>query len=64
MIMKDLSRWDRFMMKAGALLEKEPGAKKEMRMEFDGVKKENLNELLAAIQKTGITKKRFYNRHK
>jgi menaquinone-dependent protoporphyrinogen IX oxidase len=56
MIMKDLSRWDRFMMKMGALLEKEPEAKKEMRMEYDGVKKENLNDLLKAIRKTIVPK--------
>jgi menaquinone-dependent protoporphyrinogen IX oxidase len=58
MIMRNLSLWDRFMIKTGALIEKEPEAKKEMRMEYDGVKKENLNELLTAIQKIGITKKK------
>jgi menaquinone-dependent protoporphyrinogen IX oxidase len=57
MILKDLSGWDRFMMKMGALLEKEPEAKKEMRMEYDGVKKENLNELLKAIKKTVVAKR-------
>ena len=51
MIMKELSAWDRFMIKMGALLEKEPETKKEMRKEYDGVKKENLNELLKAIKK-------------
>jgi menaquinone-dependent protoporphyrinogen IX oxidase len=51
MIMKELSGWDRFMMKMGALLEKEPEAKKEMRTEYDGVKKGNLAELIEAIKK-------------
>jgi menaquinone-dependent protoporphyrinogen IX oxidase len=57
MIMKDLSLWDRFMLKIGALLEKEPETKKEMRMEYDGVKKENLNELLKSIKKTVAAKR-------
>jgi hypothetical protein len=57
MIMKDLSGWDRFMMKMGALLEKEPAAKKEMRKDYDGVKKEKLNELLKAIKKIVAAKR-------
>jgi menaquinone-dependent protoporphyrinogen IX oxidase len=56
-IWKDLSWWDRFMMKIGSLLEKEPETKKQMQNEYDGVKKENLNELIAAIKKTIVAKK-------
>ena len=52
MIWKNLSRWDRFMMKMGVLLEKDPETKKGMKTEFDGVRKENLNELLGAVKKT------------
>jgi menaquinone-dependent protoporphyrinogen IX oxidase len=52
MVMKELSGWDRFIMKMGALPAKGPEAKKEMRMEYDKVKKENLDELIAAIRKT------------
>ncbi len=51
MIMKNLSGFDRFMMKAGALFAKGAVAKKEMRMEYDDVKKEHLNQLLAALHK-------------
>lgn len=57
MVWKDLSRWDRFMMKMGAILERDPEAKKEMQKEFDGVKKENLKELLRTINKTAEPKK-------
>jgi len=51
MMMKDLSLWHRLMMKVGAMLEKDPELKKEMRTEYDHVKKENLGELMTDIIK-------------
>jgi menaquinone-dependent protoporphyrinogen IX oxidase len=57
LIWKDLSWWDRFMMKMGAFFEKDPETKKQMQNEYDGVKKENLSELVAAIKKSLAEKK-------
>lgn len=57
MIMKDLSAWDRFMMKMGALLEKDPEEKKEMQTEYDGVKRENLDNMIGAIRKMRETQR-------
>lgn len=51
MRLKDLSWFDRFMLKMGARLTKDPEAKKEMLMEFDELKKENMNELVKAVRK-------------
>lgn len=56
-IMKNLSLYDRFMLKIGALLTKDAREKKEMRMEFDDVKKGYLDEMLTAIKKFSTIKK-------
>ena len=50
MIMKHLSRFDRFMLKMGARLTRDPEAKKHMLTDFDRVKKENLDGLLRAVR--------------
>lgn len=50
MTMKNLSWFDRFMLKMGARLTKDPQAKKHMLTDFDRVKKENLNEMLSAVR--------------
>lgn len=51
MIMKNLSWGNRLMMKMGTMLAKGTEAKKEMQMEYDDVKKENIKELMMAINK-------------
>lgn len=48
MIMRNLSRWDRFMLKMGARLTKDPVEKKRMLTNFDHVKKENVLPLIQA----------------
>ena len=50
MIMRNLSGWDRFMLKMGAKLTKDPVEKKAMLTDFDHVKKENILPLIAAIR--------------
>jgi len=50
MIMRNLSAWDRFMLKMGAKLTKDPLEKKAMLTDFDHVKKENILPLIAAIR--------------
>ena len=50
MIMKYLSGWDRFMLKMGARLVKNPAEKKAMLTDFDHVKKENLLPLIEAVK--------------
>ena len=50
MIMKYLSRWDRFMLKMGARLTKDPVEKKAMLTDFDHVKKENVLPLIETIR--------------
>lgn len=55
-VYKKLSLMDKFMLRMGAMLSKEPGAKKAMLTDYDAVKKENLDELLNDIKKfAGIT---------
>jgi len=49
MIMRNLSAWDRFMLKMGAKLAKDPVEKKTMITDFDHVKKENILPLIEAI---------------
>jgi menaquinone-dependent protoporphyrinogen IX oxidase len=49
MIMRNLSAWDRFMLKMGAKLAKDPVEKKTMLTDFDHVKKENILPLIEAI---------------
>ena len=50
MIMRNLSAWDRFMLKMGARLTKDPVEKKTMLTDFDNVKKENTFSLIAAVR--------------
>lgn len=50
MILKNLSWTDRFFLKLGARLEKDPVKKKEMVTDFDAVKMENIDALVAEIK--------------
>ena len=50
MIMRNLSGWDRFMLKMGARLTKDPVEKKTMLTDFDNVKKENILPLIETIR--------------
>jgi menaquinone-dependent protoporphyrinogen IX oxidase len=50
MIMRNLSAFDRFMLKMGARLTKDPIEKKNMLTDFDAVKKENIDALLRAVK--------------
>ena len=50
MIMRNLSAWDRFMLKMGARLSKDPVEKKTMLTDFDHVKKENILPVIRAIR--------------
>ena len=50
MIMRNLSAWDRFMLKMGAKLTKDPVEKKKMLTDFNDVKKENIYPLVKAVR--------------
>jgi len=50
MIMRNLSRFDRFMLKMGARLAKKPADKVRMLTDFDEVKKENILPLIYAVK--------------
>src|SRR4029453_2522865 len=50
MIMRNLSAWDRFMLKMGAKLTKDPLEKKTMLTDFDHVKKEKILPVIDAIR--------------
>ena len=50
MIMRNLSGWDRFMLKMGAKLTKDPVEKKTMLTDFDNVKKENTFPIIEAVR--------------
>ncbi|HEV8270674.1 MAG TPA: flavodoxin domain-containing protein [Chitinophagaceae bacterium] len=50
MIMRNLSAWDRFMLKMGAKLAKDPLEKKAMLTDFDHVKKEKILPVIDAIK--------------
>jgi len=50
MIMRNLSAWDRFMLKMGARLTKDSLEKKTMLADFDHVKKENIRPIIEAIR--------------
>ena len=50
MIIRNLSAWDRFMLKMGARLAKDPVEKKAMLTDFDRVKKENVIPIIKAIR--------------
>ena len=51
MILKELSWKDRFMLKMGARLTKDPAAKKIMLTDYNLVKKENITGLISAVKK-------------
>ena len=50
MIMRNLSAWDRFMLKMGARLTKDPVEKKRMLTDFDHVRKENAFPVIEAVR--------------
>ena len=50
MLMRNLSGWDRFMLKMGAKLTKDPVEKKRMLTDFDHVKKENIFPIIEAVR--------------
>jgi menaquinone-dependent protoporphyrinogen IX oxidase len=50
MIVRNLSTWDKFMLKMGARLTKDPVEKKKMLTDFDDVKKENTDPLVKAVR--------------
>ena len=50
MIMRNLSAWDRFMLKMGARLTKDPIEKKKMLTDFNDVKKENVTPLVKSVR--------------
>lgn len=50
MIMRNLSAWDRFMLRMGARLTKDPMEKKTMLTDFDHVKRENILPVIDAIR--------------
>src|SRR4030095_4557734 len=50
MIMRNLSGWDKFMLKMGARLTKDPLEKKAMLTDFDHVKKEKILPVIDAIR--------------
>jgi len=50
MIMRNLSAWDRFMLKMGARLTKDPVEKKNMLTDFNHVKKENIIPLVKSVK--------------
>ena len=50
MIIRNLSAWDRFMLKMGARLTKDPVEKKKMLTDFDHVKKENALPVIEAVK--------------
>jgi menaquinone-dependent protoporphyrinogen IX oxidase len=50
MIMRNLSAWDRLMLKMGAKLTKDPVEKKTMLTDFDHVKKENALPIIEAVR--------------
>ncbi|HET6769650.1 MAG TPA: flavodoxin domain-containing protein [Chitinophagaceae bacterium] len=50
MLMRNLSAWDRFMLKMGAWLTKDPVEKKTMLTDFDQVKKDNVLPVIDAVR--------------
>lgn len=51
MKIKYLSFWDRFMLKMGARLTKDPFERQRMLTDFNNVKKENIDPLVGSVQK-------------
>lgn len=60
MIMKNLSGWDRFMLRMGARFTKDPVAKKNMLTDFDHLKRDAINEMLASITEYSHTPESRY----
>lgn len=50
MIMRNLSAWDRFLLRMGAKFTKDPVEKQKMLTDFNDVKKENIGSLVKAVQ--------------
>ena len=50
MIIRNLSWWDRFMLKMGARLTKDPVEKQEMLTDFDHVREEKLSPLIKGVR--------------
>jgi menaquinone-dependent protoporphyrinogen IX oxidase len=50
MIMRNLSAWDRFMLKMGARLTKDPAEKQKMLTDFNDVKKEHIAPLIKTVR--------------
>jgi len=50
MIVRNLSGWDRFMLKMGARLTKDPVEKKKMLTDFNDVRKEHINPLIKSVR--------------
>ena len=50
MIVRNLSAWDGFMLKMGAIFTKDPFEKKKMLTDFDDVKKENIDPLVKSVR--------------
>lgn len=50
MIMRNLSAWDRFMLKMGARLTKDPVEKTKMLTDFNNVKRENIEPLIKSVR--------------
>ena len=50
MIIRNLSAWDRFMLKMGARFTKDPVEKKTMLTDFDHVKKENVFPIIEGVR--------------
>jgi menaquinone-dependent protoporphyrinogen IX oxidase len=57
MIMRNLSRWDRFVLKMGARLVKDPIEKKNMLTDFDNIKRENVFSLVEDVRSFTEVKK-------
>lgn len=56
MKMKNLSAWDRFMLKMGARLTKDAIEKEKMLTDFNDVKKDNIEPLIESVRKyTGVS---------
>lgn len=51
LVYKRLAFWDKLVLHMGAMLTRDPIAKKRMLMDFDGVKRECLDEILSEIYK-------------
>lgn len=57
LVINELSWKDRFMLKIGARLTKDPAVKKTMLTDYDDVKKENISGIIAAVKQLMLTQK-------